>query len=77
MDLPPNAVGKDWPTTVPWVLGLQRTTTGLGVQVDVLVLGAQVGLTGVEAHILGTAVGISWWPPAIKLPFLPRLGVSP
>lgn len=76
VDLPPDAVGKDWPQLIPWVLDARVTTTRLGAQVDVLVVGAQAGLTGVEAHVLGSAVGLSWWPPALKLPFLPRLGMS-
>lgn len=66
-----NAVGKDYPDG--WRLG--RTSAGWGVEVETAWLGAGVGLSqGVELHLLGLTAGIDAWPPALKLPFLPRLG---
>ncbi|MEZ0230035.1 MAG: DUF3750 domain-containing protein [Planctomycetota bacterium] len=72
VDLPPTAIGKDH----VGLLRAQRTTTGLGVQLDLLsFVGFQVGLTdGVEVHLLGTALGVAFWPPAFKLPGVGRVG---
>jgi len=65
-EMPPTAVGKDY---VPAVAA-GRTTSGTGVQFETLPLGAKVGLKeGVEANVLGMTIGVSLWPPAIKLPF--------
>lgn len=72
VDLPPTAIGKDW----RW-LPISTTTTGTGVQLDLLIVGAQVGLReGVEAHFLGTSLGVGLWPPALKLPGVGRVGVQ-
>ncbi len=71
VDLPPTAIGKDW----LGILHAGGTTTGTGFQVDALVVGVQVGLReGVEIHFLGTALGVAFWPPALKLPGVGRLG---
>lgn len=68
LQLPPNAVGKDW---TPWVR-VGGTTTRTGVAVDTALFGAQVGLAeGVELHVLGLTAGVGLWPPQLKLPFLP------
>ena len=32
---------------------------------------------GLELHLLGLTLGVGLWPPALKLPLLPRLGVHP
>lgn len=78
VDLPPTAVGKDWPDTVPGLAGAHISTTGLGVQFDLPLVGLQVGLVeGVELHLLGSALGVVLFPPAIKLPFAGRFGVAP
>ncbi|MBK8101527.1 MAG: DUF3750 domain-containing protein [Planctomycetes bacterium] len=70
LQLPPNAVGKDF---TPW-LRIGGTTTGTGVAIDTAVLGAQVGLAeGVELHLLGLTAGVGLWPPQLKLPFLPAI----
>lgn len=75
-DLPPTAVGKDWPDTIDYILGIGLSTTGWGLRLDLFgVLGVQIGLIeGIELHLLGTAVGVALWPPAIKLPIVGRLG---
>ncbi|MCB9913768.1 MAG: DUF3750 domain-containing protein [Planctomycetes bacterium] len=69
-----NAVGKDY------ARGLRagRTTDGLGVELDSDYLGAGIGLRqGVELHLLGLTLGVAFWPPALELPFLPRVGIHP
>ncbi|MBI2894104.1 MAG: DUF3750 domain-containing protein [Deltaproteobacteria bacterium] len=77
VDLPPSAVGKDWPDAIPHLLGFHASTTGLGLQLDVGILGLQVGLVeGVELHLLGSALGVALWPPALKLPFIGRIGLQ-
>lgn len=70
LQLPPNAVGKDW---TPW-FRVGGTTTRTGVAIDTMLLGAQVGLAeGVELHVVGLTVGVGLWPPQLKLPFLPAI----
>jgi hypothetical protein len=75
VELPPNAIGKDW------ISGGQPvgiTESGTGVQVSLLgALGVTVGLAeGVEVNILGMAFGVDFWRPALKLPFIGRVGFS-
>lgn len=70
--LPSTAIGKDW----PGILALRRTTTGLGFDLDFLIIGASLGLTdGVQVRALGLAFGIQFWPPALLLPGVGRVGV--
>jgi hypothetical protein len=70
VELPPTAVGKDYAT---WArVGLSPTRTG--VELETMFLGAQVGLhEGVEVHFLGLTAGVGFWPPQLKLPFLPGI----
>jgi hypothetical protein len=72
--LPSTSVGKDW----RGAFGANVTTEGTGVQLETPVLGVRVGLKeGVEIHVLGLAIGIDLWPPAIILPLGPgRLGFA-
>lgn len=73
-ELDHNSVGKDWVEG----LRLGRTDDGLGVEVDATFLGAAIGLyQGLELHMIGLTAGVSFWPPSLKIPFLPRLGVHP
>jgi len=73
-ELDHNAVGKD--ATLPFRAGL--TTSGYGVEIDSAYLGAGIGLRqGAELRLAGLTFGIGLWPPALKLPFLPRLGFDP
>jgi len=68
-----NAVGKDY---VPWFY-VGPSVTGTGWQVDTWLVGLQIGLReGIEVHLLQFTFGISIFPPALKLPFLPKLGFS-
>ena len=67
-----NAVGKDYPN------GFRAgfTSSGYGVEADAGLLGVGLGLRqGVELHLFGLTAGVSLWPPALKIPLLPRLGV--
>ena len=73
VELPPNAIGKDWiddGDLVGW------SESGTGVQVSVLgALGLTLGLAeGVEVNVLGMSFGVDLWRPALKLPIVGRLG---
>ena len=73
LDLPANAIGKDYrPLTKP--VGL--STSGSGFQMGLLgLLGVSVGLQeGLEFNVLGLNFGIDLNAPALRLPFLGRLG---
>lgn len=66
-----DCVGKD----MDGLLRLGMTTTGTGVELETLLCGFQLGLVeGIELHVLQLTFGVDLWPPALKLPFLPRLG---
>ena len=78
VDLPPSAIGKDWPDAIPWVFGFHASTTGLGLQVDLGLVGLQVGLVeGVQLHLFGSSLGVAFWPPALVLPIFGRVGFQP
>ncbi|UYA61395.1 hypothetical protein NAL19_3328 [Pectobacterium sp. F1-1] len=73
LDMPANAIGKDYrPITRP--VGL--SPSGSGVQISLLgVLGITMGVEeGIEANILGLNMGVDINPPALRLPFVGRLG---
>jgi hypothetical protein len=72
--LPATAVGKDW----RGMIGAGITTEGTGVQLETPLVGIRIGLKeGIELHIVGLAIGIDLWPPAIILPLGPgRLGFA-
>ena len=72
-DLPPNAIGKDW---IGQAQPFGVTESGTGLQFSLFgMLGARVGLVdGLELNILGMNFGIDFVRPAIKLPFVGRLG---
>jgi len=73
-ELEHNSVGKDYTASVS--AGL--TPSADGFHFDTMPLGLSLGyLSGVELHILGLTAGLSFWPPAIKLPILPRIGFAP
>lgn len=74
VELPHNAVGKDYTTTIH--AGLTNSRDGL--HLDIPFLGASLGYQqGAEIHLIGLTAGIGLWPPALKIPFLPRIGFSP
>jgi len=63
-----NAIGKE----TGFYLG--KTAGGTGLKVQTPVLGAAVGLKeGVEVSMVGLTAGVSFWPPSIRIPFLPRI----
>lgn len=73
LDLPANAIGKDYrPLSAP--LGV--SPTGAGVQASLLGLfGISLGLQeGMELNLLGLNFGLDLNSPALRLPFVGRLG---
>ena len=73
MDLPTTAVGKDYPTNGSLI---ERAPSGTGYQFTILGL---LGLTlareeGIELNLLGLSFGFDFARPALKLPFVGRLG---
>ena len=75
MDLPVTAIGKDYPINGSLV---DRTPSGTGYQFSMLgVLGLTMAREeGIEMNLLGLSFGIDFLRPALKLPFIGRLGVS-
>ena len=73
LELPTNAVGKDWLSGGRLAA---LTPSGTGAQVS---LGGYAGLLvgleeGVEVNLLGLSAGIDLLPPALKLPGVGRIG---
>lgn len=67
-----NSVGKDYPRG----LRAGKTSSGYGLEADMGFLGAGVGFRqGVELHFFQLTAGISLWPPALKIPLIPRIGI--
>jgi hypothetical protein len=75
MDLPATAIGKDYPINGSL---LDRTPSGTGYQVSMLgVLGIAMGREeGLELNLLGLNFGVDFLKPALRLPFIGRLGVG-
>ena len=74
VELPPEAVGKDYLLTDYRVVGPSQSGTGFQVSLFGLA-GFTLGLReGVELHLLGLTFGLDILRPAIKLPFVGRLG---
>jgi hypothetical protein len=72
--LPPNAIGKDFPSDGRWV-GLTPSRTGLRFTLDGYA-GVSIGwVEGIEVNFLGGVVGIDIRRPALKLPGLGRIGL--
>jgi hypothetical protein len=75
LDLPVTAIGKDYPINGSV---LDRTPSGTGYQLSMLGL---FGLSmareeGIELNLLGLSFGIDFSQPALKLPFIGRLGIG-
>ncbi|WP_413722857.1 DUF3750 domain-containing protein [Sodalis sp. RH24] len=75
LDLPANAIGKDF-RSLTHPVGLPPS--GKGLQVSLLgVLGFTLGVEeGVEVNILGLNLGVDILTPALRLPFIGRLGLG-
>ena len=75
MDLPSTAIGKDYPINGSLV---DRAPSGTGYQISMLgLLGLTVaGEEGIEFNLLGLNFGIDFHRPALKLPFVGRLGIG-
>ncbi len=73
VELPPNAMGKDWLDDGSL---FAMSESGTGVQVSVFgLLGVTLGLAeGIELNILSLSFGVDILRPAIKLPAVGRLG---
>lgn len=71
--LPPNAVGRDFPSSGRWVSidpdgrDMHLTVSGLA--------GLSVGMrSGIEIHLLGQTAGLDLRQPALKIPAVGRVG---
>ena len=73
LDLPPTAIGKDYPTNGG---PIDKAPSGTGWQASLFgLLGVMVAQEeGLEINILGLTFGVDFNRPAIKLPGLGRLG---
>lgn len=74
LDLPPTAIGKDYR---PWTAPIGLSPSGQGLQLSIEgVLGVIVSLQeGLELNLLGLNLGIDLNCPALRLPFVGRLGL--
>jgi Protein of unknown function (DUF3750) len=75
VEMPPHAIGKDWIDDGRF---FAKSETGTGYQFSVYgLLGLTVGLAeGIEVNILGMTFGIDIMRPALKLPFIGRVGLK-
>jgi hypothetical protein len=75
MDLPATAIGKDYPINGSFV---DRAPSGTGYQISMLgLLGATLAREeGFELNLLGFTFGVDFYKPALKLPFIGRLGIG-
>ena len=75
LDLPATAIGKDYPINSSLI---DRTPSGTGYQVSMLgILGVAVAREeGIELNFLGLNFGIDFHRPALKLPFVGRIGLA-
>lgn len=75
LDLPATAIGKDYPINGSI---LDRTPSGTGYQLSMLgVLGVLLGVEeGIEVNLLGLSFGVDFAKPALRLPFIGRIGFN-
>lgn len=75
VELPPNAIGKDWINTGDF---FGKSESGSGYQVSLFgVLGLTIGKAeGLEINLFGLTFGFDLFRPALKLPFIGRLGLK-
>jgi len=75
VDLPPNAIGKDYINDGD-LCGITESCTGFQLSLYGL-LGLQAGLRdGIEVNVLGLCFGLDVIKPALKFPFVGRVGMS-
>ena len=75
LDLPPTAIGKDYQ---PWQNPFTTPPSGRGIQLSLggffgLILSAQ---EGIEFNLFGAAMGLDFNCPALRLPFMGRVGIN-
>lgn len=73
LDLPPTAIGKDY-RPITEIIGLAPSGRGLQVSVQGLLGVIASPEEGLEVNLLGLGVGIDLNCPALRLPFVGRLG---
>ncbi len=75
LDLPATAIGKDYPVNSALI---DRAPSGTGYQISMLgLLGVILARDeGVELNLLGLNFGIDFQRPALKLPFIGRIGLA-
>lgn len=73
VELPPTAIGKDF---LGYTVFHAPTPSQTGYQVSILgAVSLIVGLKeGIEIGLLGLSLGVDFYPPALKLPIIGRLG---
>lgn len=73
LDLPATAIGKDYPINGSLV---GRSPSGTGYQLSLYgVLGLLIAQEeGVEVNLLGLSFGVDFYKPALRLPFIGRVG---
>lgn len=73
IELPPHAIGKDYLGKSTFI---SNTASNTGFTFSILgALGLTLGVAeGVELNLFGLHFGLDFWTPAIKLPFIGRLG---
>ena len=75
VELPPHAIGRDW-LYDGRIFALSESKSGWQFSLYGL-LGLTVGLgEGVEFNVLGLDFGVDILRPAVKLPFVGRIGMS-
>lgn len=73
-ELPPTAIGKDF---LGYTTFVQKAENGEGYQFSLLgLLGGTFTKSGFEVNILGIVLGVDFRHPALKLPFIGRLGFA-
>ncbi len=72
VDLPPTAIGKDYLSHA--LLGTAPSGSGLQFSIAGLFALTASGVEGLELNLLGLTFGINPFDPALKLPFVGRLG---
>ena len=75
VELPPHAIGKDWIENNKF---FTKSESGSGYQISLFgLLGITIGKAeGLEINLLGLTFGIDILRPALKLPFIGRIGIK-